>query len=415
MKSALVAVFLFSFVISARAANPSPEVLAITNVNVVDTRDGGLAPNATVLVKNGTITAIAKVALLDAGPHVRIINAGGKYLIPGLWDMNAHVSGPALDLWNRKSLFTLYLANGVTGLRDLNFKKEAGFADSLRPEISGDPESGQNERHSLEDLKEAMLACSSRGEELRLKGNDSLDDEETIAREIRHSYDPNRAQEYFANLSKHSTWVVPSLVSVDASAPPTREVPESPFRYLPSQLVIPADQDDEPELVMERKEEATRDMVLVHDMGRAGVQFLAGTNSPGVNLVPGFSLHRELELLVKSGFSPFAALKTATFNPALYMSKADKFGVVEPGHIANLVLLEDNPLIDIRNTQKIAAVILHGVYYSREYLGHILSAKEPLTSHQASAGKEIDKERAQQASQCPAPIRGVKCPIRCSE
>src|ERR1043166_10138972 len=111
MKSALVAVFLFSFVISARAANPSPEVLAITNVNVVDTRDGGLAPNATVLVKNGTITAIAKVALLDAGPHVRIINAGGKYLIPGLWDMNAHVSGPALDLWNRKSLFTLYLAN----------------------------------------------------------------------------------------------------------------------------------------------------------------------------------------------------------------------------------------------------------------------------------------------------------------
>jgi hypothetical protein len=97
------------------------------------------------------------------------------------------------------------------------------------------------------------------------------------------------------------------------------------------------------------------------------------------------------------------------------MSKADKFGVVEPGHIANLVLLEDNPLIDIRNTQKIAAVILHGVYYSREYLGHILSAKEPLTSHQASAGKEIDKERAQQASQCPAPIRGVKCPIRCSE
>jgi len=111
-------------------------------------------------------------------------------------------------------------------------------------------------------------------------------------------------------------------------------------------------------------------------MRRAGVQFLAGTNGPGADLMPGSSLHQELELLVASGFSPLQALQTATFNPALSMAKLDKYGVVEANHIANLVLLEANPLTEIRNTRKIVGVIVRGIYLSRTDLNTMLAKAE---------------------------------------
>ena len=100
---------------------------------------------------------------------------------------------------------------------------------------------------------------------------------------------------------------------------------------------------------------------------------MAGSNGPDPYVVPGFSLHSELEWLVKSGLSPAQALQSATFNPALFLAKLDKFGVVEPGRAADLVLLEANPLEDIRNTREIAAVVVGGRYYSRQELDKMLA------------------------------------------
>jgi len=76
---------------------------------------------------------------------------------------------------------------------------------------------------------------------------------------------------------------------------------------------------------------------------------------------------------VKSGFSPTQALQSATFNRALFLAKLDKFGLVETGRMADLVLLEANPLEDIRNTRKIASVVMAGKYYSRPDLDKILA------------------------------------------
>ncbi len=86
MKSVLVGVLLCTAILWARSGHKPPELLAITNVSVVDTRYGEVEPNLTVVVKDGVIIAIAKVAILDSGPHVRVINGAGKFLIPGLWD-----------------------------------------------------------------------------------------------------------------------------------------------------------------------------------------------------------------------------------------------------------------------------------------------------------------------------------------
>jgi len=100
---------------------------------------------------------------------------------------------------------------------------------------------------------------------------------------------------------------------------------------------------------------------LVGDMHRAGVQFLAGTDASSFTaVVPGAGLHDELALLVDSGFTPMEALQTATRNPAVYFGKLAEWGTVEVGKSADLVLLDADPLKDIRNTRKIRAVMLRG-------------------------------------------------------
>src|SRR4029077_10719489 len=98
-------------------------------------------------------------------------------------------------------------------------------------------------------------------------------------------------------------------------------------------------------------------------MHEAGVQFMAGSDGPDPYVIPGVSLHDELEWLVKSGFTPLPALQSATTMPAQFLGKMDKYGVVEPGRVADLVLLDENPVTDVRNTRKIFGVVSNGKYY----------------------------------------------------
>jgi imidazolonepropionase-like amidohydrolase len=95
-------------------------------------------------------------------------------------------------------------------------------------------------------------------------------------------------------------------------------------------------------------------------MRRAGVEFLAGTDSPSLFIMPGTGLHKELELFVRAGFTPLEALQTATLNPARYLGLQERLGTVEEGKIADLVILDADPLESISNTQKIYAVVFHG-------------------------------------------------------
>jgi imidazolonepropionase-like amidohydrolase len=99
---------------------------------------------------------------------------------------------------------------------------------------------------------------------------------------------------------------------------------------------------------------------LVSAMRGAGVKFMAGTDAPNPFVIPGQSLHDELELLVQAGFTPMEALQSATRNPAEYLGRLDTLGTVEQGKIADLLLLDGNPLEDINNTRKILAIILRG-------------------------------------------------------
>lgn len=99
---------------------------------------------------------------------------------------------------------------------------------------------------------------------------------------------------------------------------------------------------------------------------------MTGSDSPEWFLVQGFAVHDELETFVKAGLTPFAAIQTATVNPARYLGIYNRTGSIEAGKEADMVLLDKNPLADIRNTRSISGVFRNGKWYDEETIVKIL-------------------------------------------
>jgi imidazolonepropionase-like amidohydrolase len=118
-------------------------------------------------------------------------------------------------------------------------------------------------------------------------------------------------------------------------------------------------------------------------MFRAGVPLLAGTDAMNPFCFPGFSLHDELALLVESGLTPLAALQAVTIRPAEFLARAGDFGQIAAGKRANMVLLDADPLADIRNTTQIQAVWFQGKYFDRAALDALLANAK----HRSGKGK----------------------------
>ena len=113
---------------------------------------------------------------------------------------------------------------------------------------------------------------------------------------------------------------------------------------------------------------------VVRQMNRSGVTLIAGTDTAVT--APGFTLHDQLAVLVEAGLTPLQALQATTLTPAKVMNKANDFGTIEIGKIADLILLDANPLEDIRNTQRIHAVIVNGKLLDRTALDRLLAEGE---------------------------------------
>jgi imidazolonepropionase-like amidohydrolase len=109
---------------------------------------------------------------------------------------------------------------------------------------------------------------------------------------------------------------------------------------------------------------------------KGGVKILMGSDAPQQFTLPGFSLQRELLYLRDAGMSPYEILKSGTVNPGQYFAKQDSFGTIETGKRADLVLLNANPLADIRNVSKIEGVMVRGKWFSRADLDERLAKIE---------------------------------------
>jgi imidazolonepropionase-like amidohydrolase len=204
--------------------------------------------------------------------------------------------------------------------------------------------------------------------------------EETLA-----TYSQQKAREIFDYFRKNKTWQVPTLAiknsrtfidELDAKGDPRSKYVEAAQREMWKPKVGFFSRYRSEVYIAAQYKYFQKEMKLVGDMQRARVPILAGTDAPGPYVIAGFGLHDELALLVKAGLTPMQALQAATRAPAEYLGELDMQGTVQPGKIANLILLDADPLKNITNTTRINAVIQNGRYLSRGDLDKILADVE---------------------------------------
>ena len=465
---------------SVCAAAQGTVPVALTHVTVVDTRAGSLAADRTVVIMGDRIARVTGSAETPPA-NARVIDARGKYLIPGLWDMHVHMFLQGADAGdqppNLRRILSLFLANGVTGVRDLGSTRQL-FADYIKERragrvpgdmpvapriwaagefIDGTPpyfagmfavkdavearqavrwnkehgsdfikvysylsreeyfaiadeakkqgltfaghvpytvsaaEASNAGQRSIEHADGVFLASSKDEAALRKKiveGMPASHASELKAFELYfidehyrplQSYDPAKAAALFSQFKRNGTWVCPTLVTTRAvtlkdEANYTGELTK---RYEP-----PATQDAwrsvmqeiefPPEESAQVKEVYQRLVVSVGEMQRAGVGILAGTDEGVAYVLPGFSLHEELEIYVSAGLTPLESLQTATLNPARFLGREKDLGTIEVGKLADLVLLDADPLKDIRNTRSVDSVFVNGEYLSKTQITQLL-------------------------------------------
>lgn len=256
-------------------------------------------------------------------------------------------------------------------------------------------------QRTVEHLFEVYLACSTREAEIRnhrenllLRTNLTLAEQIRIAawppvEELREGYSPEKCRALFRRFVRNHTWQVPGLANFrnwDLLA--AGRIADDPNRkYIPRAWQEEQKPENSffqglsPEALREfRKRTAAlhiRNLELVREMRRAGVRFGAGTDTSSWNpVVPGFSLHEELELFVEAGLTPMEALQTATRNAAEILGRQNDLGTIAKGKLADLVLLDANPLENIANTRKVHAVVVNGRMLAREELDQMLAQAE---------------------------------------
>ena len=442
-----VAVCCVVFIGAITACSDQDDLVVIENVTVISMDDGPPLANATVVIRGRHVESVAVGLAAPSG--ARIIDGRGKYLIPGLFEMHAHTSK------TRSSALGLYVANGVTTVRDvggdheelLQWRREvrndtrvgprliiagpylesADNVDRMRntpPEEMvepvertripvGTPERARFVVDSLAELeldflklrtvqdRDTYIALHAAAEshdltlvghvfgipaELMLSaGQDGIDHFlyptlDSLTRDDRMAL--------WTQFKEQGIAIVPTLVVSRGSA----------FETVASLQAVAADslgeRDPRRRYIshflhldwQEQAAEATDNQALyrpvyestlrnVREMHEAGVMVLAGSDVAVISIFPGYSLHEELELFVEElGMTPVEALESATRKPAEFMGIADSVGSIAPGMIADLVLLDANPLDDIRNTTNIVAVVLGGTVFDREALDDVLAA-----------------------------------------
>jgi imidazolonepropionase-like amidohydrolase len=451
--------------------------LAIVHVTVIDATGTPAQSDMTVLIADHLIAAIGPSQSMAVPRDAQVIDARGKFLIPGLVDSHLHLTGSGEPSGSRDFVVPLLLANGITTVRDMG-----GYLESLvplrrdiqqgkrvgpqiffaGPYLDGSPPSFQPSlvvsnaveasedvhtlveqgvdfikvqsilsrdayfaiaqaarsehitfvghvpdrvtaaeasdagQKSIEHLTGVLRACSS--DEPRLMreqfaagaknatAQSSHDREMAWERELLQTYSEKQAAALFAKFVRNETWQTPTLVLLrnDAYPGPETDSPDDPLlRFVPrtisekwrkvrvaqDKLVTPAD-------FALREKLLAQSMHVVAQMQSSGVRILAGTDSAAPYDIPGFALHQELELLVQAGLSPLQALQAATRNPAEFLGKSKTQGTIETGKTADLLLLDGDPLEDIRNTRKIRALVLRGRLIDRAALDNLLSSVE---------------------------------------
>ena len=407
---------------------PPQDFIAITNVTIVDVVGGTTQAGMTVLTKAGQIADISPGASVPQG--AMRLDGTGKFLVPGLWDMHAHhqATGPeSLDL---------FLANGVVGTRDMGADVE--FILPLRDRINRGELSGpeivaagpilddrptdwpfRRRITNAEEARDAVRSLKNRGVDF-IKVHDSTPREAYLAiaeeaprqglsfaghvpfsvtiaeaadsgiKSIEHlannrvfrecsgnePYSAAGCQPLFDKLAAKGVWQTPTMGFFQDIPDLFSGKPLRHAEYASDSLLELTRKNVEVSKLDERalaslRANARTSLAAIHDLHSRGNGLLAGCDG----IVPGFCLHDELQWMIEARLTPLQALQTATINPAKFLGREKTQGTIEVGKRADLVLLEADPLTDIRNTRRIAAVIVRGRLLSKPDIDRMLAAR----------------------------------------
>lgn len=438
----------------------------IRNATVVDVENAWLIPDQAVAAKGGTIVAVgAEAEIAKTWTASKTIDGNDRFLIPGLWDMHVHFGGGPALIEENKALLPLYVAHGITTIRDasgdlptevLAWRREIAdgtlFGPTLLssgPKIEGiDPVwKGTIETGTKADIDAAVARLQQLGVDF-VKITDS-----TLKPEL-FLYAVRQARAAGLRVSGHIPMALTVEQAVDAGissiehidyaykagvkgeaviaadfaagridraeanrrieAGFNREVAMAAYGKLAakgvfvtttlngSRIIAYLDRDDHSDddylnLIgpglratyawrVERAAKADaaaiaarhagfeREAALLPMLQAAGVTIMAGTDAGFLNSFnyPGIALHEELALFVEKGLTPAQALAAATRAGPAWFGKLDRYGSIEVGKAADLVLLDRNPLEDIGATRAIHTVVLRGSVYDRAALDTML-------------------------------------------
>jgi imidazolonepropionase-like amidohydrolase len=408
------------------------QTVVFRNVNVISMTSPKVEKK-TIVVSDGKIGSILNAGVMIKLPEgSTVVDGSGKYLIPGLADMHGHIPPSGGPPGLVSDVLTMYLANGITTVRGMqghpqqltlreNAKKDLVVSPNLY--LAGPVFNDQNigsPQHAIDKVREQK----EEGWDL-IKVHEGLTVEEydamaRTAKEVGmrfgghvpdavglvHAID--MGQETFEHMDGYleylggdkgpidekklaaivkkskaaGVWVVPTsaLWAVVYNGIPLETLKAYPeLKYVPAGAVATWAKLYEgraKETAAVSKNLLANRQRLLSALYKGGVKILMGSDAPQQFTLPGFSLQRELLYMRDAGMSPYEILKSGTVSPGRYFAKQDSFGTIETGKRADLVLLNANPLSDIRNVSKIKGVMVRGKWFSREDLDERLAKIE---------------------------------------
>ena len=405
---------------SAHAA--APKTTAFVNVSVLPMDTDRVLTKQTVVVTGDRIVQVGSTAATTIPADARRIDGTGKFLLPGLGDMHGHNPPPGSDPEYIERVYFLFVAQGVTTVRSmlgwpgqLELRSQVASGAMIGPtlHLAGPAFTGNgptatqlpsaavlrvNQQKAegwdllkvlpglKRDVYDAMAqAADAAG--IRFAGHIPADVGLAHALERRQQtvdhvdgyieylgadtgpVDPVKLAEIVRRTREAGTAVVPTMAlwetiigAADLSAMMT--YPE--LRYMPAKEVerwqgvfTRRTANEKFDRARALRIAANRKIVL-KALADGGATILFGTDSPQEFSVPGFSVAREMRANVAAGLTPYQVLSSATKDIGEFMKAKDRFGLVAPGHRADLLLLDANPLADIGNIAKRSGVMLRG-------------------------------------------------------
>jgi len=378
------------------------------NVNLITMTEEKILENYSVVIKDGLIVEIGKFQTVAIPEDAQIIEGEGKYLMPGLVDMHVH-------LWRYSGEDNLYLVNGITSVQNMwgnsgllntrrfNNKRFGPRIFTTGPIMDGPIPiwPGSKVLETPEVARRAVIKVQEEGydavkvyERLTVEVYEEImkTAEEIGIRVVGHvprEVGIRKALELGQDSIEHLSGYTMENIENEAEMTAENNVWNTPTlvltHILKEEHEIEGLEYIKPETIRSWRDAKNRGYTfdvekrqhIVRTIHEKGGKLLAGTDANNPFVVPGFSLHSELEYLAGAGLTPFEVLKTATYNPAEFLGQLDKFGTVEEGKEADLILLSKNPLEDIKNTRTIEGTMVRGVWLTNESLqGELEKLKE---------------------------------------